>query len=390
MSSKKLIVNELLAFLVHAIDYMDEVSILQICRSNFKEEDVSSAKLLLFQSLGKLDQMPSRRRDGTEKSLQDIIDMLKKTDPDDVPDFVAKELSKLPPVTFDHVDVTRLLKDITTLKAEMTKMQSRMEASDNIIAELRAEITSLRNVGSVIRSPEASKVNTRRGAQTASIGSFESANTSVSPAADIADEALLAAVARASTPTTVTSRVGTTTPVPAYADIVAKKTPAAQTKRPIVKGVKQKQKSCLFTQKDNRVQPKGQADKDGFIVVQKKKKKPSQNKCGTAPTGPKYLLRPAVPVTPLYVSRLHYSTKAEEIVEYIQIKTKLTLRVQKLESRHNADFNAFVVRVPTEHLSKYMDPEFWPKGVVFRRFRGRIPDTARYTTPTLHNSSNRV
>ncbi|XP_022817933.1 uncharacterized protein LOC111350545 [Spodoptera litura] len=146
-SSKPLIVNELLAFLVHAIGYMDEVSILQICRSNYKEEEVSSANLLLFQSLGKLDQMPSRRREGTEKSLQDIIDMLKKTDPDDVPDFVARELSKLPPVTFDHVDVTRLLKDITSLKGEVTKMQARMEESDNIIADLRAEITSLRNTG---------------------------------------------------------------------------------------------------------------------------------------------------------------------------------------------------------------------------------------------------
>lgn len=385
MSSKKLIVNELLAFLVHAIDYMDEVSILQICRSNFKEEDVSSAKLLLFQSLGKLDQMPSRRRDGTEKSLQDIIDMLKRTDPDDVPDFVAKELSKLPPVTFDHVDVTRLLKDITSLKAEMTKMQSRVEASDNIIAELRAEITSLRNVGSVIRSPEASKVNTRRGAQNASISSFESANTRASPVADIADEAsLAAAVARASTPAAVTSHVGTTTPSRAYADIVAKKTAALQTKRPIEKGVKQKR--CLSAHKDIRIQPKEQDDKNGFILVQKKKKKPTQNKCGTAPTGPNYLLRPAVPVTPLYVSRLHYSTKAEEIGEYIQIKTKWTVRVERLESRHNVNFNSFVVRVPTEHLSKFISPEFWPKGVIFRRFRGRIPDTARCTTQTLLNN----
>ncbi|CAH1636245.1 unnamed protein product [Spodoptera littoralis] len=379
MSSKPLIVNELLAFLVHAIDYMDEVSILQICRSNYKEEEVSSAKLLLFQSLGKLDQMPSRRRDGTEKSLQDIIDMLKKTDPDDVPDFVARELSKLPPVTFDHVDVTRLLKDITSLKGEMTKMQSRMEESDKIIADLRAEITTLRNTGSVIRSPEVSKVNTRRGAQNATIGSFESANTSVLSTAKIADEASLAvAVTRTSTPAAVTSHIGTTTPTRAYADIVAKKTTALQTKRPTEKGIKQK--SCQHACQ------KQQVDRDGFITVQKKKKKSSQNKCGTAPTGPKHLLRPAVPGTLLYVSRLHYSTKVEEIVEYIQIKTNYTLRVLKLESHHSVNFNSFVVRVPSVDLPKFMTPEFWPKGVVFRRFRGRIPDTAQHTTPTQHNS----
>ena len=137
---------------------MDELSILQLYQTNFKDDDFISGKRLLFESLGKLDQMPSRRRDGTDKSIQAIMNKLKKTDPDNIPDFVAKDLSKLPPVTFDHVDVTRLLKDITRLKAETTKMQSRLEVSDEIIAELRTQV--LQNAGSVIRSPEASKVYT--------------------------------------------------------------------------------------------------------------------------------------------------------------------------------------------------------------------------------------
>lgn len=63
---------------------MDEVSIIQICKSNFTEEDVSSGKDLLFQTLGKINQIPTQRRDGGEKSLQDIfITILKATDPDD-------------------------------------------------------------------------------------------------------------------------------------------------------------------------------------------------------------------------------------------------------------------------------------------------------------------
>ncbi|CAH0687644.1 unnamed protein product [Spodoptera exigua] len=127
MSSKPLIANEVLAFMNHAIDYMDEVSIVQICRSAYKEDEVCSAKLLLFMSLGQLKQMPSRRRDGGDKSLQDIISLLKRTDPDDVPEFV--DLHKLLPVTFDHGDITRLLKDITCLKASLEDMKSKMEAS---------------------------------------------------------------------------------------------------------------------------------------------------------------------------------------------------------------------------------------------------------------------
>lgn len=79
--------------------------------------------------------------DDTDKSIQDIITLLKVTDPDDVPIFVAKELYKLPPVTFDLVrsDVSRLLKIITPLKASLAAVQSKFEASDNTISDLRAE-----------------------------------------------------------------------------------------------------------------------------------------------------------------------------------------------------------------------------------------------------------
>ncbi|KAF9823741.1 hypothetical protein SFRURICE_017304 [Spodoptera frugiperda] len=278
LSSKPLIVNEVLAYIIHAIDYMDEVSIVQICRSAYKEEEVCSAKLMLFQSLGQLEQMPSRRRDGGDKSLQDIISLLKRTDPDDVPEFVARDLHKLPPVTFDHVDVTRLLKDITCLKASLEDMKSKMEASQATINDLRGEVALLRNA----------------------------------------------------------------------------------------------------TSKDT-------CDKDGFVKVERRKKKPPcRNQCGTAQTGPNILLRPAVPTTQLYVSRLHHTTTVEQIVEYVRSKTNWTLRVEKLESRHNTNFKSFMVRVPTHHFETFLKEEFWPKGVVFRRFRGRLRDTTqRNTTPTL-------
>ncbi|KAM3956666.1 uncharacterized protein ACR2FA_009385 [Aphomia sociella] len=146
MGSEQLIANELLAFIQHAIDTMDEVSIMQICKSNFKEEEICNSKVLLYQTLGKGDRIPSRRRDEKgERSLQDIISLLKETDPDDVPAFVAKQLHKLPPVTFDHVDVTRLLKDITTLKAGLVEVQLRLEASESTICDLRAELVSLKS-----------------------------------------------------------------------------------------------------------------------------------------------------------------------------------------------------------------------------------------------------
>ncbi|PZC72759.1 hypothetical protein B5X24_HaOG210600 [Helicoverpa armigera] len=181
--SEQLVANELLAFLQQKLDVMDEVSAVQICATNFSEEDVAAAKQLLYRLLNKSDQMVSRRRDGTKKSIQDIITLLKETDPDDVPTFVAKDLNKLPPVTFDHVDVTSLLKDIVFLKASLADVQRKLDASQNTVAELRSELNELRKSVTVTGSPVgALNVNMRRGAcLDVSGASFASAVLSPSP-----------------------------------------------------------------------------------------------------------------------------------------------------------------------------------------------------------------
>ncbi|PZC72041.1 hypothetical protein B5X24_HaOG211991 [Helicoverpa armigera] len=55
-------------------------------------------------------------------------------------------------------------------------------------------------------------------------------------------------------------------------------------------------------------------------------------------------------------------TEAEDIV-YVRQKLKYAPRVQLLESRHNANFKAFVVRVPTCFLHLVLDENFWPQDV---------------------------
>ncbi|XP_075991731.1 uncharacterized protein LOC142987071 [Anticarsia gemmatalis] len=299
----QLIANELLAFLQQKLDVMDEVSAIQICASNFSEEDIAAAKLLLFTTLNKRDKMVSRRRDGTKKSIQDIITLLKETDPDDVPTFVAKELHMLPPVTFDHVDVTSLLKDIVSLKASLADVLVKLDASQNTVTDLRKEINDLRNEVSVSRStPDASNVNTCR------------------------------------------------TAVP----------------------------KTKFLPKDTG---NGNEDDEGFVKVQRKKRTTrTQNRSGTAPKEPTSCLRAAIPTTPMYVSRLHYLTKKEDVVTYICKRTKYQMRVQLLEARRNVGFKSFVVRVPNDGLPLVIKEDFWPQDVVFRRFRGLIPQDSTNDT----------
>ncbi|KAL0860364.1 hypothetical protein ABMA27_009764 [Loxostege sticticalis] len=363
--AKQLVANELLAFLQQKLDVMDEVSAVQICASNFSEADISEAKKLLFASLNKSDQMISRRRDGTKKSIQDIITLFKETDPDDAPTFVARDLHKLPPVTFDHVDVTSLLKDIVFLKASLANVTLKFEASQNTISELRKEVDQLRSA-LITPADDATNINkSRRVSLDKSGSSVESAVLTtplptVSQVGQPSSPCVTAPAPRTPASSSPCVHVGAKRN---FADVVASKRPSTNP-QPVI-----------------AVKP---AETDFIEVKKRRRPRVSQNRCGTAPTatGRNFQLRAATPVTALYLSRLHYTTQSQDIIEHIKFKTNLELRVSLLESRHNTSFKAFVVLVPTTMLETFLKEEFWPKGVVFRRFRGRLPENTTRAAPT--------
>lgn len=115
-SQCNIVISEVLSFIQNKIDIMDNISLIQICKSAFSEEDVEGAKKLLYQAIPNSKRLINRKSKGKiERDLADIIDLFKQTDPELIPVFVARDLQKLPPITFDHVDVTNLLKNILLL-----------------------------------------------------------------------------------------------------------------------------------------------------------------------------------------------------------------------------------------------------------------------------------
>ncbi|KAL4703942.1 hypothetical protein ACJJTC_007868 [Scirpophaga incertulas] len=78
---------------------MDEESIRRICVSAFSESDIRNAKELLISSISTTKRNKTRKNKGkTACEIEDIVSLLKQTDPEDVPVFVARDLQKLPPV----------------------------------------------------------------------------------------------------------------------------------------------------------------------------------------------------------------------------------------------------------------------------------------------------
>lgn len=138
---------------------MDEESLSRICISAFSDSDILEAKNLLFGAITTTSKRNiTRKKDGKKlREIEDIISLLQVTHPNDRPVFVAKDLQKLPPVLFDHVDVTKLLKDLTRMRSEMEEIKSQY-VSVSQFETIKRDIADLKKA----KSPCYSYVNTKR------------------------------------------------------------------------------------------------------------------------------------------------------------------------------------------------------------------------------------
>lgn len=121
-NSCNIVIDEVLAFISNKIDVMDEEAIIRICESAFSESDIVNGKNLLFESIPASKKKTRKRKGKTLRDIEDIICLLKETDPEVIPIFVARELQKLPPVLFDHLDATRILKDLVRLRQDVDRI----------------------------------------------------------------------------------------------------------------------------------------------------------------------------------------------------------------------------------------------------------------------------
>ncbi|CAG4939051.1 unnamed protein product [Parnassius apollo] len=127
----KVIINELLAFVSNKVDTLQETGIIQICMSAYSADEIENARSVAYKLLAPT-KMYMRRKEGAEqKSIQDIIKLIKEFDPDCLPIFAATNLNKLSAVSFDHVDVTTFFKEMTLLKRDVACLKAEQPVISN-------------------------------------------------------------------------------------------------------------------------------------------------------------------------------------------------------------------------------------------------------------------
>ena len=127
----QIIVNELLTFLSDKINPLPHDMIVKLLVDFYSDDDITSAKNIMFQTAFNGRDAPRLiKRKGKDMSLniiQDILTIFLEMPPQSVPCYVAKELSRFPPLSVKCFDVSSLVKDMESVKLHLLILQESHE-----------------------------------------------------------------------------------------------------------------------------------------------------------------------------------------------------------------------------------------------------------------------
>lgn len=403
-SACNIVINELLSYVQNKISVMDEDTLLRLCSTTFTSEEIKCSKSLLLDALPKGYKITQRKGEGKElRDLSDIVQVLKTTDPDVVPVFVAKQLEKLPAITFDHLDCSRLLREIVKLQDDVNVLKS-TSATVEQLNELKGQLTKT----AIPSRLSVCNVNTQRGGwclDSGPIGIPNLHNSTFNDAEKVSynNESIIpeyraillennnpATISKGKvsqnktahknngSPTqpqstllqpTVTSRVTVVSPQPAplRENISADKTGSnTMMHRPIDNNEGEWQLVRRSNRKRNHLR-KGEM---GIAV------------CDSAGK-----FKAAERKIPIFITNVHNETNEADIISYISTKTQEVVSLEKVNIKRQSQHKAYKFFVNHNKVELFMDKNLWPQGIIFRKFVNfKYKNT--YRTGSVDGTSN--
>ena len=133
-----LVVDEVLCFINNKLSLMGVTSIITLCENFYDDITVERAKMTL-QKYCKNDSLEWKRRKGTtDKTTNNLKDIIKGIQCGDIGDveFVAKDLSKLPPISFNDLDAGAILQKMTKMGEEIKTLNKAVSKQGEITSSL--------------------------------------------------------------------------------------------------------------------------------------------------------------------------------------------------------------------------------------------------------------
>lgn len=384
------VINEMLAFVCNKLDVMDEESLSRICLSAFSDSDIVEAKNLLFSAIQTTKRKITRKKDGKKlRDIDDIMSLLQVTHPDERPVFVAKDLHKLPPVLFDHVDVTKLLKDITILKRELLEIKTNCVT----VHQLQPVISDVDTLKKHCYIKSDTYVNTKRGAAYISMDNCDcdsgpmglqhismahetpemqtsyinqgSANK-LSPTHFVLLSADQNVTNKIKLSERRVSETGFKTAV--KNDHIFERGQTTQSSENIVE-LCMGHTAAMVNAQNKQEKTLAEIVKDGeWTTVQKKKKNRFVGNIGKAIIDPHGKFKAVDEKAIIYIYNVDKNVESNDIEEYVEGKVNIAVSVQKMKMKLQKTYNAFKIYVPKHKFDLFMSDDFWPEGISYRKF----------------------
>ncbi|XP_045777018.1 uncharacterized protein LOC123875311 [Maniola jurtina] len=349
---------------------MDNESLIRLCVTAFTEEEISKAKMLLYDSVTTKKRNISRRKDGkAQRELEDIICLFKETDAESFPVFVARELHKLPPVTFDHIDATRVLKDLVILQEEIKLIKSNYVTKEMLQVHTVDMASPKCQSSPSDRSPQPppascfKNVNKRRGAS----------NANISICLDSGLEGLLHMVNNKNTTHSEGEGGGATISSQLTCEGAP---PGRQPLRPVPELVSTNRGSdgvCPVATMADVVRKEGdwkrrESLEEWTEVRRRRYRNRFEGKTGKAPSEQNCKFRAAETKVPLFISNVHKDTTEKDIIDYIHSNTQEVVQLEKINMKIDKGYNSYKVWVSKCKRNLYLNDTLWPEGISFRNF----------------------
>lgn len=83
---------------------------------------------------------------------------------------------------------------------------------------------------------------------------------------------------------------------------------------------------------------------------------------------PKMKFRAAEIKVPIFVYHVEKELSISDIHKYIASKTDIKVSIEKVSMRELRDYESYKIYVPKHKIDIFMQDNFWPEGISFRRF----------------------
>lgn len=320
--------SEILCFIGNKTSVLTTESLVDLCASFYKLDEIESARTLLAKYLP--NRLPKHRGSDAEKKVKTVTDIVKTCLDSNVnlPTFYAVDLTRLPPVGVEHIDLSALLKEVVALRSEVRAATAIKEE----LAAVRAEFATM-----------VSTMTTTNDLKSTGI------------AGDL--------------PTGLTSTI---LPISINEAETATKSMAQVLSSAIQSG------SLNVSKPANKVQRVSQQAASRQAANGSNVKKPRKVIVGTASNSH---LKPSVDTVrqiDIFVSRLHPGTVQSELVECItdaKGDTKvLDINCTLLKSKYEYLYSSYhiEIKVTSDNFKKaielFTSPDTWPSGILVRRY----------------------